>query len=263
VENFIANSIEEFDRKGKKGLAILIDPDKADEGHLQKMLLWANKVPVSYIFIGGSLLLKDQFHKVVRQINDLSEIPILLFPGNNTQISPDADGILFLSLLSGRNAELLIGQHVHAAPQIRDAGLEAISTAYLLVDGGKATTASYISQSLPIPADKPEISATTALAGKYLGFQCIYLDAGSGAEKPVPVSHIEAVKHATGKPVIVGGGIRSVQRAEEAWKAGADIIVVGNALEASQEFADELAVAFHSINQSKNQVDRDRHSIHR
>lgn len=244
-------------------MAILVDPDKADSAHMEGLLNWANKVPVSYIFIGGSLLLKDHFQQVVSQIKRLTDLPIVLFPGNNTQISPEADAILFLSLLSGRNPELLIGQHVHAAPQIRDAGLEAISTAYLLIDGGKPTTASYISQSLPIPANKPEISATTALAGKYLGFQCTYLDAGSGAEQAVPEAHIRAVKEATQQPLIVGGGIRNVRQAEKSWKAGADIIVVGNALERDTAFADDLAIAFHSINQSQNQLDRDRHSIHR
>jgi putative glycerol-1-phosphate prenyltransferase len=257
----IATSFREKAQNGCKALAVLIDPDKAEQPHLKRLLGWAAKVPADYIFVGGSLLLADKLESVLSDIKAQCDLPVILFPGNNGQVSRQADGILFLSLLSGRNPDLLIGQQVQAAPMIREAGIEPVPTAYLLVDGGKATTASYISQTQPIPADKPEITACTALAGKYLGFQCCYLDAGSGAIRPVGQKHIQAAKEATGLPLIVGGGIREAAQAEQAWQAGADILVVGNALESADSFADDLAMAYYSMNQKKNR-DRNRHSIH-
>jgi putative glycerol-1-phosphate prenyltransferase len=257
----IATDFSKKAQNGFKALAVLVDPDKAAPKHLSSLLRWAEKVPADYIFVGGSLLLADKLELVLQQIREESKLPVILFPGNNGQVSRKADAILFLSLLSGRNPDFLIGQHVQAAPMIREAGIEPVPTAYLLIDGGKSTTASYISQTQPIPADKPEISACTALAGKYLGFQCVYLDAGSGAIRPVGQKHIKAVKEATELPLIVGGGITEATQAEQAWKAGADILVVGNALEKEGAFADELAMAYHSVNQNSNR-DRNRHSIH-
>jgi putative glycerol-1-phosphate prenyltransferase len=160
-------------------------------------------------------------------------VPVVLFPGSNLYIHSDADGILFLSLISGRNPEFLIGQHVVAAPLLKASGLEILPTGYMLVDGGKPTTVSYISNTQPIPADKADIAACTAMAGEMLGQQLLYLDAGSGAENPVSPGMISAVKKATSLPLLAGGGIRSGEQARNAWEAGADCIVIGNVLESN------------------------------
>ena len=241
--------ISETKAKGKKQLAVLIDPDHVDFEKLPFLISSWHKAAVDYVFVGGSLLTTDKFHQTVRHIKKGTDIPVIIFPGSTTQITSEADAFLMLSLLSGRNADLLIGKHVEAVPALLDSNLEIISTAYLLIDGGKATTASYISNSSPIPADKPEIAACTAVAGEMLGFKTIYLDAGSGAATPVSAEMISLVKSKTGLPIIVGGGINTPQKAAAAYKAGADIIVIGNVLEKNPEMLDEfVAVVFnHSM----------------
>ena len=179
---------------------------------------------------------------------------MILFPGNNYQLCEEADALLLLSLISGRNPEYLIGQHVVAAPLIKESGIEAIPTGYLLIDGGKISTTSYITQTVPIPADKPDVAVATALAGEQLGLKLIYLEAGSGAANPVSAEMISAVKKNVSLPLIVGGGIRSGAQAEAACQAGADIIVVGNILEKAPELLMELSLAVHGTHQTTNET---------
>lgn len=232
----------------RKQLAVLIDPDKATPAHLQLLVRKAEQVGADYFFVGGSLLSSDLLDATLLQIRALSELPVLIFPGSPSQVSRHADGILLLSLISGRNPEYLIGAQVIAAPLIRHAGIEALPTGYMLVDGGAPTTVSYISNTLPIPANKPDIAACTAMAGEQLGLRLIYMDAGSGAPQAIPAAMVAAVRAAVDLPIIVGGGIRSAEAAEAAWQAGADVIVIGNALEEDPNLLDELAMALRSAN---------------
>ena len=231
----------ELRQNGQKGLAVLLDPDKeGSKGLTEKVKKLAASRP-DFFFVGGSLITGNSFHILVEAIRHSCDVPVVIFPGSNLHIHDGADGILLLSLISGRNPEFLIGQHVVAAPLLKQSGLEILPTAYMLIDGGKATTVSYISNTMPIPADKPDIAVSTAMAGEMLGLQLIYLDAGSGAENPVPPEMISAVRSATGIPLLAGGGIRSAEQAAKAWSAGADCLVVGNALETRPEFLSELA----------------------
>jgi putative glycerol-1-phosphate prenyltransferase len=220
----------------KKQLAILIDSDKLNSDSLINTINICNSSNVDFIFYGGSLLHKpSQFDLFISIIKKHTNIPVLLFPGSSMQISKHADGILLLSLISGRNPDYLIGQHVIAAPYLKESGIEILSTGYILVEGGKTTTVSYISATIPIPSDKPEIAACTALAGEMLGLKMIYMDAGSGAIHCIPKTLISYVKQTISIPLIIGGGINSVEKAIDACQAGADIIVVGNAIEKSPE----------------------------
>lgn len=227
----IYNSIVTRTKSGNKQFALLVDPDKTDHLQLETVAKAAVQSKVDFIMVGSSLLTHSSINNCIRILKDHCHIPVVLFPGNPLQISPLADGILFLSLISGRNPELLIGNHVVAAPLIRSNGLEVLSTGYILVDGGGLTTVAYMSNTLPIPRDKNEIAICTALAGEMLGHRLIYLDAGSGAKSPVPLTMISKVKEQIQVPLIVGGGIRTRNAALEACNAGADIIVVGNAIE--------------------------------
>ncbi len=235
-------------RFGEKKLALLVDPDKQHSISLSELGLLAAQSGVDFILLGGSLLMKDQLDDCIQQLKTQSQLSVLLFPGSTWQISPMADALLFLSLISGRNPELLIGQQVLAAPLLKDLQLEVLSTGYMLVDGGSATSASYMSQTMPIPANKPEIAVATALAGKFLGMQMFYLDAGSGAGHPVPFEMISAVRKATESPLFVGGGIRTPDQAAQAALAGADIVVVGTAVEHDPTILQALCQAVHSAN---------------
>lgn len=217
--------------KGKKAFAVLLDPDKLDERSLKSIIMLSMKCKVDYFFVGGSLLSKYNISEIVQTIKQYTSIPVVLFPGSHLQVEPNADAILFLSLISGRNADFLIGQHVVAAPIIKQSKLEVLSTGYMLVDCGKQTTASYISNTTPLPYDKPSIAAATALAGEMLGLKVMYIDGGSGAAKPVSRDTIAAVKKAVGCPIIVGGGLNTEEKAVAALDSGADIIVVGTAIE--------------------------------
>ncbi len=232
----------------KKQLAVLIDPDKTSGNDLLNTIEIANKAKVDFFLVGGSLLLHDSLDSCITAIKSNSAIPVVLFPGNALHINTKADAVLLLSLISGRNADLLIGQHVQAAPLLKQTNIETIATGYILIDGGKPTTVSYISNTTPIPADKPEIAAATALAGEMLGLKCIYLEAGSGAQNPVPAATVSAVKKQITVPLIVGGGIRNSEAAIAACRAGADIIVIGNATEKNPELIAEIATAVHAIN---------------
>lgn len=242
VRMSVWRQIMEDKYSGKKSLAVLLDPDKlGDKDRRKKILKLINECRADYIFVGGSLVVEDRFEEVIKDIKANTELPVILFPGSVSQVNGHVDAILFLSLISGRNPELLIGQHVIAAPKIKQLQLETISTGYMLVDCGKATTASYISGTLPLPYDKPEIAAATASAGEMIGMSCMYLDGGSGAAKPVSQAMIHAVRMATKTPIIVGGGIRSEEEAAEAWNAGADIIVMGTAFEEDPELLIDIA----------------------
>ena len=227
-------------------LAVLIDPDNQTEDSL---ILLSEKIiscKVDVILVGGSLLLDNHFEKTLTLLRKHTTAPIVLFPGNNYQISSQADAILLLSLISGRNPEYLIGQHVVAAPQLRESGLEVIPTGYMLIDGGRVSTTSYMTQTVPIPYDKPDIAVATAMAGEMLGLKTIYLEAGSGAHRSISVDMLRAVKSAVSIPIIIGGGIRTPEQAEALAEAGSNMIVVGNILEKQPELLMEISLAVHS-----------------
>lgn len=242
--NTIYSHILQQSQEGKKQLAILIDPDGIMMEDVDYIISLSQKAHVDYFFIGGSLITDDVMDKCIRRIKSQSDIPCIIFPGSYHQISPDADAILFLSLISGRNAEMLIGQQVIAAPYIKKSGLEVISTGYINVDGGNPTTASYMSNSFPIPRDKPAIAASTAMAGEMLGHSIIFLDAGSGAKYPVNEKLIAAVRKSVDIPIVVGGGVKSLEQFSAALNAGADIVVIGDTIEKEPdrlyEFADYI-----------------------
>jgi putative glycerol-1-phosphate prenyltransferase len=216
---------------GRKKIAVLIDPDKYTAGSVSVVARLSAAAGVDYFFMGGSLLLHDSMQELITTIREHSNIPVILFPGNNLQLTGAADGILLLSVISGRNPDLLIGRHVISAPYLRSSGLEIIPTGYMLIESGSLTTVAYMSNTTPIPRDKSDIAACTAMAGEMLGLKLIYLDAGSGALNPVPPPMIARVKEATGLPLVVGGGITSASLAKAAFNAGADVVVVGNAIE--------------------------------
>lgn len=234
--------------KQQKAFAVLIDPDKLDAIGLQKTIDLAVQFNVDYIFVGGSLVVTDTLDQMVTQIKQHCNIPVVLFPGSPDQITPKADALLYLSLISGRNPELLIGQHVISAPFVKQSGLEIIPVGYMLIDGGSPTTVSYISNTNPIPANKNDIAACTAMAGEMLGLKLTYMDAGSGAKNAIPASMIQQVATHTKTPLIVGGGITTPEKAIENCKAGADIIVVGNAVEKDPSLIQMIAEAIHSLN---------------
>lgn len=219
---------------GKKMLAVLIDPDKCSELHLKKLLPLLKTHTPDFIFVGGSQL-KISFSALIETFKTELQIPVVLFPGDVSQFSPNADALLFLSLISGRNAEYLISQHVNAAISIHKSELEVIPTGYMLVDGGARSAVEYISNTQPIPRDKNDIALATALAGELLGMKAIYLEAGSGAQLPVSVEMIQCIKAQLSIPLIVGGGIKNSAQLQAAYQAGADLVVVGNILETEPE----------------------------
>lgn len=237
----IYTSIREKQQKGLTQLAVLVDPDKPDVDALLDVVDKANKANVDLFFIGGSLLVSDNMDDYIRLIKANSDIPVIIFPGSALQISKHADGILFLSLISGRNPELLIGQHVVAAPRLKTTRLEVIPTGYMLIDGGKTTTASYMSGSVPIPADKDDIAVSTAIAGEMLGLKLIYMDAGSGAQNMIREEMIKSVRANIKAPLVIGGGIDSPEKASRVSGAGADVIVVGNAIEKDAGLIKEIS----------------------
>lgn len=242
----IYRALTEAKMRGEKKFAVLLDPDKMRLGNMDKTIRLAEEAGVDYFLIGGSLVIHNMLDQCLQQIKTLSSIPAILFPGNAFQLSYAADGILFLSLISGRNAELLIGKHVITAPYLKGSSLEILPTGYMLVEGGVPTTVSYMSNTSPIPADKDDIASCTAMAGELLGLRLIYLDAGSGASKPVSERMIAAVSKAVSVPLMVGGGIRTPEKALLNVRAGADIIVVGNAIEKDPGLITDMTHAVHS-----------------
>ena len=246
----ILNSFYSNCKAGKKAFAVLLDPDKLDIESLEDRILAINKAAIDYIFVGGSLISTDNMDMVLGLLKEKTFVPKIIFPGNGLHVNENADGILFLSLISGRNPEYLIGQHVISAPTLKRSNLEILPTGYMLVDGGKQTTVSYISNTFPLPNNKPDVAAATAIAGEMLGLKLIYLDAGSGAQIPVSEAIIQAVKKNIDVPLIVGGGINTLQKASKALAAGADVVVIGNAIEDNPEFLQEIASLVDSYNHS-------------
>jgi phosphoglycerol geranylgeranyltransferase len=223
---------------GNKSIALLLDPDKTKGESLIKILRIAGETKTDYIFTGGSLTF-NSVDTFIDNIREHSDIPVVLFPGNLLQLTLKADLILLLSLISGRNPELLIGNHVTAAPYLKNDRGKLISVGYILISCGNRTSVEYISHTASIPSDKPEIAAATAIAGEMLGLKMIYLEAGSGATYPVPVSIIRAVRENVSIPLAVGGGIQNQKEVEEIFKAGADLIILGNGCEKNPELLNE------------------------
>jgi phosphoglycerol geranylgeranyltransferase len=226
---------------GRKKFAVLIDPDKYTLESLAEVVKLAVHSGVDFFFLGGSLLLHDNQSLLINFIRENTNIPIVLFPGNNMQLNNKADGILLLSLISGRNPDMLIGRHVISAPYLKASRLEILSTGYMLIESGRTTAVTYMSNTTPIPAHKNEIAVCTAMAGEMLGMKLIYMDAGSGAKNPVPVSMISNVKESIGIPLIIGGGITNPSMAKAAFSAGADLIVVGNGIESDPKLITTIA----------------------
>ena len=239
----IYSQLQQLKTDNKSGFAVLADPDKISPTDVPYLAKLCNDAGVDYLFIGGSLLMVHKVEECIRLFKSESNIPVIIFPGSPSQVCPSADALLYLSLISGRNADLLIGQHVVSAPIVKASGLEVISTGYILIDGGVQTTVSYMSHSMPIPADKPEIAICTAWAGEMLGNQVIYMDAGSGAKKPITTDMISMVSNNIEIPLFIGGGISTPEIVHENCKAGANIIVVGNAIERDPLLIKDLAQA--------------------
>ena len=248
----VLNKVESMLKTGRKSLAVLIDPDDLDEAGLVQCLNRCIENTVDYIFVGGSLVTSNNIHEVVAFIKSYTNIPCVLFPGNAIQIAAEADAILFLSLISGRNPELLIGQHVVAAPVLKRSNIEVVPTGYMLVNSGRPTSASYMSNSQPLPNDKPSLAASTALAGEMLGMRLIYLDAGSGAEEPISQKIIRAVKSNIAVPLIVGGGLNSKEKVKRAFDAGADIVVIGNGVQKNLDLMTEASDIVQIFNETLN-----------
>ena len=242
----IQQGLENAKSAGKKQFAVLIDPDKANADNMNRLIALATHANVDYFLIGGSLIVNNTIDRCIEAIKANCNIPTLLFPGHSVQLSFEADGILFLSLISGRNPDLLIGQHVIVAPLLKNSNLQILPTGYMLVDGGRPTSVTYMSHTTPIPADKKEIAVCTALAGEMLGLKLIYMDAGSGAEQPVSTAMIKAVSESIKIPLVVGGGIRTAEAAFNAVDAGADLIVVGNAIEHDPLLLKDISAAIHA-----------------
>src|SRR5687768_16248932 len=231
----------------RKAFAVLLDPDNLTREACLNILALSETHHVDYFFMGGSLVTTQNQAALISLIKEHSSIPVILFPSNSLHIDQQADGILLLSLISGRNPEFLIGQHVLAAPLLKASPLEILPTGYMLVDTGRQTTASYMSGTTPLPYDKPAIAACTAMAGELLGMKFIYLDGGSGALKPISPEMISAVKKSIEVPLIIGGGIKTKEMAHAAYKAGADIIVVGNEIEKNPGFLAEVSEVLKSF----------------
>ena len=236
-------NISEAKKKDAKLFSLLIDPDNCSGKEAERTAIAAKESGVDLLFVGGSLLVNDRLFDTVQIIKANCDIPVILFPGDNMQVVPNADAILLLSVISGRNAEMLIGKHVVAAPRLKNSGLEIIPTGYMLIDSGKATTASYMSNTNPIPHDKDDIAACTAMAGEMLGLKTVFLDGGSGAQNSVSPSMVKRVSDHVDVPIIVGGGLKTPEMAKARFDAGATVVVVGNAIEKDGSLLHELARA--------------------
>ena len=235
----IYNQILENKANGQKMFALLIDPEKCSDEWLCRVMSMVNSQQSMingqlFIFVGGSQL-KESIYNMVEKIKKLTSMPVVMFPGDASQFAENVDALLFLSLASGRNAKYLIEQHIDAAPLIKHTGVETIPTGYILVDGEKDTAVARVSQTTPYSAENIELIANTALACQLLGQKMVYLEAGSGANRPVPQNVIKATREAINIPLIVGGGIKTPEMMQYAFDAGADLIVVGNHLESHPE----------------------------
>jgi putative glycerol-1-phosphate prenyltransferase len=230
-------------KNNKHAFAVLIDPDSVSPETIGKTAERCNEAEVDFIFMGGSIMVTRHVEECITQFKKESNIPVVLFPGSPSQVTPCADALLYLSLISGRNPDLLIGQHVISAPAIKSSGLEVISTGYMIIDGGVPTTVSYMSHSAPIPANKPDLALCTAWAGELQGKHVIYMDAGSGAQFPVSAQMIQQVSENIEIPLIIGGGIKTPEKVMENCKAGAQVVVVGNAIEKDPSLIKEMSLA--------------------
>ena len=219
------------------GFIVLVDPDKLPEERLPAFVARCVEADVDAFFVGGSLLHATDFERYVEEMKARSPLPVIGFPGSLGQLTAALDAILYLSVVSGRNPEYLFGQHVHAAPLIRRLGLEPISTGYMLIESGRATTAQYMSHTMPIPRHKPDVAAATALAAEMMGMRLLYADGGSGADQAVPEAIVEAIADVCRTPLLVGGGLRSPEDVERRVGAGAAFVVVGNAIEGRPDAA--------------------------
>lgn len=230
------------------GFIVLIDPDKLPDSHLESFAEMCASSDVDALFLGGSLMYATELERYVRRLKDAVELPVIGFPGSLNQVTPSLDAVLYLSVVSGRNPEYLFGQHVHAAPVIKRLGIEPIATAYMLVESGRTTTAQYMSHSTPLPRNKPDVAAATALAAEMMGMRLLFTDGGSGADHPVPEELIEAVTETCKSPLVVGGGLCTPQQVSDKTRAGAAFVVVGNAIERRPDasFISELAAAAHT-----------------
>jgi len=238
---------EELGDRSRKRFALLVDPDRYDDDALDVLIGHVNQDSPDLLLVGGSIL----FNPIDITITSLklgTNLPVFIFPGNVMQLSDQADGIFFLSLLSGRNPEFLIGNHVLAAPHIDRSGIEVIPTGYLLIENGRSTSVEYMSNTRPIPAHKTELAVATAMAGEMLGMKAIYLEAGSGAAHAVGLDMINAIRRKISLPMIVGGGITTPDIAEEIYDAGADMIVVGTAVEQDPALVKEFCVLRNKLN---------------
>jgi phosphoglycerol geranylgeranyltransferase len=227
----MADRISARAERGEKSYWILLDPDHFTPKQGAETARRAEEAGVNALLVGGSLLHTGHFDHFVKAVKQAASVPILLFPGDATQLSRHADALLFLSLVSGRNPGNLIGEHVKAAPLIKEMGIETIATAYMLIESGTVTSVEFMSNTRPLPRNKPMIAAAHALAAQYMGMRMIYLEAGSGASKTVPDEMIRLIRSYIDIPIIVGGGIRSAAMAAKKWNAGADIVVTGNLLQ--------------------------------
>jgi len=239
----VLSQLKALKAQRRSGFAVLADPDKIAPAEMQYLARLCNDAGVDYLFVGGSLLMAHQMDQCIQRFKSESDIPVVLFPGSPAQVTPFADALLYLSLISGRNPDLLIGQHVASAPIVKASGLEVISTGYIIVDGGVPTTVSYMSNTAPLPSDKPDIALCTAWAGELQGKHAIYLDAGSGAQQPVSEEMIRKVSNNISVPLIVGGGIRTPEKVYDNCRAGANIVVVGNAIERDPLLIRDMAQA--------------------
>ncbi len=238
---------EKIEDRSKKRFALLVDPDKYNDRSLDQLIRHINQDPPDLLLVGGSILFKP-IDITITALKLGTKLPVFIFPGNAIQLSDRADGILFLSLISGRNAEFLIGNHVLAAPHLNRTGIEVIPTGYMLIENGRSTSVEYMSNTRPIPASKPEIAVATAMAGEMLGMKIIYLEAGSGAARPVGLDVIRAIRKHISLPLIVGGGISSIESARNVYEAGADLIVVGTVLENQPSLISEFCALRNKLN---------------
>ena len=222
----------------KRFLAILLDPDKLDLDSIDALISKINQSPATHIFVGGSSFEGNHLDEIIIRLKSKIKLPMLLFPGNPSQISAEADGILFLMLLSGRNPDYLVEHQINAVPILEKTNLEIISTGYILIESGAETAVERVSQTKPLPKNNSNYIAQTAKAGEFIGNKLIYLEAGSGAQNAIPIEIIKTVSNRITVPLIVGGGIRSKKQIDEAYSAGADLVVIGTAFENDLNFFD-------------------------
>lgn len=236
----IYSNILQAKKDNKKLLAVLIDPEKVAIQNLHSFFNKVHQSIITHVFVGGSTDVNNQTEIVVSEIKKVTQLPVILFPGDVAQITNKADGILFLSLLSGRNPEYLIEQQIKAAPILKDSNLEVIPTGYILIEGGKETATQKVSNTKPIAQNNIDLIVNTSLAGEFSGKKTIYLEAGSGATKPVNTGIIKLVSQSLTVPLIVGGGIKSKKQLENAYDSGADLVVIGTAFEKNEDFFNQI-----------------------